>query len=70
MITPVERFMLYSLGEFCSQADKRVSNKPISLPISKVEFINVVMNANMTSKKERAIYKNLESLELKKLILK
>lgn len=69
MITPVERFILYSLGEFCSQANKKIDNKPISLPISKVEFINVIKKTNMTPKKERALYRNLESLEAKKFIL-
>ena len=68
MLTTVERFMLFALGEFCSQANKRLSDRPLQLSVSKAEFIAIARKINMTAKKERALYKNLESLETKKFI--
>lgn len=68
MVTPVERFMLFVLGEFFTQACKRLDKAPLEISISKAEFISIVLKANMAAKKERALYKNLESLEFKGLI--
>lgn len=68
MVTPVERFMLFVLGEFFTQASKRLDKAPLEISISKAEFISIVLKANMATKKARALYKNLESLEFKGLI--
>lgn len=67
-ITPVEKYILFALGETCNQASKRLSDKPLQLFVSKAEFIALAMKTQMTAKKERAIYKNLESLQEKKFI--
>ena len=69
MITPVERYILYTLGEFCTQASQKLNDKPLELSISKAEFIATALKAKMTPKKERAVYKNLEALQAKKLII-
>ena len=67
-LTSVERFILFALGEFSSQANKKLSDKPLELAISKAEFIAIARKINITPKKERALYKNLEALETKKFI--
>ena len=67
-ITPVEKYILFALGETCNQASKRLIDKPLQLSVSKAEFIIIAMKTQMTAKKERAIYKNLESLQEKKFI--
>ena len=69
MVTSVERFILYSFWEFCSQANKKIDNKPLSLAVSKAEFITLIKNANITIKTERAVYRNLETLQEKKLVM-
>ena len=67
-ITPVEKYILFALGETCNQASKRLIDKPLQLSVSKAEFIIIAMKTQMTAKEERAIYKNLESLQEKKFI--
>ena len=41
---------------------------PLEVSISKSLFIGVVKKAHLAEKKERALYKNMETLEEKKLI--
>ena len=67
-VTSVERYILFALGEFCTQANKKLSDRPLQLSVSKAEFIAIATKTQMTAKKERAIYKNLESLQEKKCI--
>lgn len=69
MITQPERQVLYTLGEFCTQASNKLSDRPLELLISKADFIAVALKAKITLKKERALYKNLESLQAKKLVV-
>ncbi len=60
--------MLYSLGQCYQQLNKRFHDAPLEVSISKVGFIEVLLASGLVGKKERAIYKNLETLEKKKLI--
>lgn len=64
----VHGFILFSLGAWFEEANKRIGDKPLQVSISKKTFIELVINAGIAKKQERALYKNLEQLEKKKLI--
>ena len=64
----VHSFILFSLGAWFEEANKHIEDKPLQVSISKKTFIELVMNAGIARKQERALYKNLETLEKKKLI--
>jgi DNA polymerase III sliding clamp (beta) subunit (PCNA family) len=67
-LTSVQQFMLYALGTCYAELDERFSGKPVEITMSKVDFIDLIHKAAIVSKKDRAVYKNLESLEKLKLI--
>lgn len=67
-VTKTQRFMLYSLGKWFEEANKKIKNKQLQVSISKVLFIDMVKKSGIASKQTRALYKNLESLEKKKLV--
>ena len=67
-VTKVERFILYSLGRWFEEANKKIHDAPLQVSISKSLFINLVHSASIAQKKDRALYKNLLSLEEKRLI--
>ncbi|MFH0701322.1 MAG: hypothetical protein V2A62_02710 [Candidatus Woesearchaeota archaeon] len=64
----VEKLILYSLGQFYKVINQPLVKKPLTLRTSKITFIEWVLYSGIISKQERALYKNLESLEEKKLI--
>jgi len=66
--TKVQNYMLYALGKWFEEANERIKDKQLAVSISKVNFIEVVKKAGIAHKQERALYKNLELLEKKKLI--
>ena len=66
--TKVQRFILFSLGKWFEEANKKIKHKPLKVSISKRIFIDLVKIAKIAKKQERALYKNLEILEKKKLI--
>lgn len=66
--TKTQNFMLFSLGKLYEIANKKVKGKPLEVFISKKSFIEILMKSGIAKKQERAIYKNLEILEKKKLI--
>jgi len=66
--TKVQNYILYSLGKWFEEANKKIKAKSLAVSISKVSFIELVKTANFAKKQERALYKNLEILEKKKLI--
>ena len=61
--------MLYILGQFFKETDKKFAEAPLSVSVSKAEFIDVIMSLTAISKKERAAYKDLESLGKEKYII-
>ena len=67
-LTKTQKLTLYSLGECYNQLNKRFGGAPLQVFISKIGFIEVMIKSGLVEKKERALYKNLESLEKKKLI--
>ena len=67
-LTKTERLILYSLGQFYAQLTQPLQEKPIHLRTSKIACIAFLLHSNIIVKKERALYKNLEELEKKKLL--
>ncbi len=67
-ITHVEKYILFVLGLCERELHKRVAGKPLEITLSKSAFIELVMHSGVAGKKERALYKNLESLEHRKLL--
>jgi len=67
-VTKVQAFILFSLGTCYAEFSKRFTGKPLAVSMNKVAFIELARKANITSKKERALYKNLETLEDLKLV--
>jgi hypothetical protein len=67
-VTRVQAFILFALGTCYEEASKRFAGTPLAVSMDKVSFIELARKANITSKKERALYKNLEALEELKLI--
>ncbi len=66
--TRTQNFMLFTLGKWYEEANKKIKGKPLEVCISKRVFIELVIKAGIAKKQERALYKNLETLEKKKLV--
>ena len=67
-LTKVQQFILFTLGMSTDELNRRVAGKPLEITLSKAGFIELAMKSGIVGKKERALYKNLEMLEKKKLI--
>lgn len=63
-----QRLILYSLGQFYHSINQPLIEKPVKLRTSKITFIELLLESKIITKQERALYKNLETLEKKKLI--
>lgn len=68
-LTKTQRLILYALGHFYTALNQPLVEKPVQVRTSKIAFIEHLLAAKIISKQERALYKNLETLEKKKLIL-
>ncbi len=67
-LSKTQRLILYSLGMFYRQLNQPLVEKPIQLQTSKVALIELLLMAKIITQRRRALYKNLEALEQKKLI--
>lgn len=67
-LTQVEKLILYALGQFYKVINQPLVEKPLTLRTSKITFIDWILYSGIVTKQERALYKNLESLEDQKLI--
>ena len=45
--TKVQNYILYALGKWFEEANKRIKKKPLSVSINKVNFINLVKKAKI-----------------------
>ena len=63
-----QALVLYALGEMCQRINARVSKNNLEAYVTKAAFIHLVQSIKLFSKKQRALYKNLEVLETKKII--
>ncbi len=66
--TKTQRFILYSLGKWFEEANKKIKAKHLKVSISKSLFIEVVMKSGIAKKQRRALYKNVETLEKRKFL--
>ena len=62
------QFVLFALYRYLQEANKRFKKAPLSVSVSKSIFIDFLKKQKLADKTERALYKNLEFLEKKKLI--
>lgn len=67
-LTKTQRLMLYSLGLFYRSLNQPLQEKPLRLRTSKIAFIELLKESKIITKQVRALYKNLETLESKRLI--
>lgn len=67
-LTKTQRLILFSLGEFYKQLNQPLKEKHLKLRTSKIAFITFSLHSKIITTQERALYKNLEQLEKKKLI--
>lgn len=67
-LSKAQKLILYSLGEFYHSLNQPLTDKSIELRTSKIAFIELLLKSNIFHKQQRAVYKNLESLEQKGLI--
>ncbi len=67
-LTKPQRLILYALGHFYTALNQPLVEKPVQVRTSKIAFIEHLLAAKIISKQERALYKNLETLENEKLI--
>lgn len=67
-VTKTEQFILFALGQWYIEANNKLRDRSLKIVVSKKTFIDLVMKAHIAEKKERALYKNLEALEKKRLI--
>jgi len=67
-LTNTQKRILYSLGQCYQKLNQPYQDKPLKVLISKIAFIELIQQAEFTKKQPRALYKNLEFLEKKKLI--
>ena len=67
-LTKTERLILFSYSQFYSSKNQQLVTKPLRLETSKITFIELILQSKIITKQERALYKNLESLEDKRLI--
>ncbi|MCB9358981.1 hypothetical protein H6503_03560 [Candidatus Woesearchaeota archaeon] len=68
VLSKQERYLLYALGKCYGVFNRRFSDKPLEVSISKSIFIDILISSKSIRIKPRAIYKNLESLEEKKYL--
>lgn len=67
-LTKTQRLILYALGHFYTSLNQPLMEMPVQVRTSKIAFIEHLLAAKKISKQERALYKNLETLEDKNLI--
>jgi len=67
-LTNTDKFILFALGMWHEEANSKLKDKSLEVFISKAVFIEVLRRSNIVKKEERALYRNLELLESKKLV--
>jgi len=67
-VSKPQAFVLFALGRCYEECERRFADKPLKINMTKKAFIQLARVAGMVKKGERAMYKNLENLEKKKLI--
>ncbi len=68
-LTRSQLLVLYALGQCYAQLNAQFVDKPLEISVSKIAFIEALLKSPFVHKKSRALYKNLETLEKKKLVV-
>ncbi len=63
------QFILYALKTYLKKLNKKFEDKPLEASVSKIDFIRLLQSLRIIEKSQRGLYKNLEILEKKKLII-
>ena len=63
------QFILFSLFQYLKYANKKYKKTPLQMSVSKINFIKLLQKSKITEKSQRGLYKNLQVLEKKKLII-
>lgn len=67
-LTPPEKLILHSLGQFYISLNQPLIEKPVRVRTSKIAFIELILKSSVISKQARALYRNIEGLEKKRLL--
>ena len=67
-VTKTQRQIIFALGQFYQQLNQPLIAKPIQVRTSKIAFITFLSHSKIITKQQRALYKNLETIENKGLI--
>jgi hypothetical protein len=67
-LTKTQRLILHALGQFYQSLNQPLNEKPVKVRTSKITFIELLEQSDIFAKQKRALYKNLETLEKKKLL--
>ncbi len=62
------KFVLYALYQYLNEANKLFTHQSLEMSVSKSIFIEALKKTKIADKSERALYRNLEILEKKKLL--
>ena len=67
-LTFPQKQILYALSQFYQSLNQPLVKTLLHLQTSKIAFIELLLDSKLLAKHERAVYKNLETLEKKKII--
>ena len=67
-LNKIEKVMLYALGRYYDVSSRAIPDNSLTIHLLKMVFIDFVRKVKLFEKSERAIYKNLEYLEKRKLV--
>lgn len=67
-LTTKEKLLVFALGIYLQNLQRKINTQDLDISIQKSVFIDFVLKTKLFEKKERALYKNLENLEKKKLL--
>lgn len=63
-----EKLILHSLGQFYLSVNQPLIEKPVRVRTSKIAFIELMLKSEAVRKQKRALYRNIESLEKRRLL--
>lgn len=67
-LNKTQQRILYALGHCYKKYNQQYQDKPLQFFVSKIGFIELIKQSDSIKKQDRALYKNLEILEKRKLI--
>ena len=68
LLTSTHKFILFALGFWYKETNRKLEDKSLTISISKALFIDIIKKTGIVEKQPRALYKNLELLEKSRII--